>query len=1159
MTYYTNNYFFLLYILLNKKRKKKKREMADLAHFQFNNPPNITTGSANPGDNYGWGSWFGIPEKGQEVEPYEGVNESTLILPRAYKGRSAFFGNTFKLFALMGNSFLTQTILPLRFTTELSAKWNQYTFVPYIPDVVPDLGVTRTVKMQSLAQSAQLVRYGIGMQMQHGFMNTDIGRACYVMHLRQINQSILEHLQFEVLRALLNVENTNISLSIQLGGLGAVNNAKAFNNTVERELTSWGITQIRERADEVLDLFIETANTTYNSPLTTYIFDSRISCFLSVLAEDQNAYWRTGIPQNANRNDGLGATYRTKSGAIGYTTRRHLVDGEGFNPMERHAQIGEVFRCCDHNVAAYDSYISDNRTQMYYSESDDSMLKISLQDKLNHCYRFDTVTGRLLTFSNTGGNNNAFNDTDKENDHLHHRINGRIAPLSFFGQMKSHHFTTNDYESLAITVFNQMTRDTNRSMADFNGAINTLDKAIEVMHSVSFDQFSSFVRGTYLKFAKNPDRSNTTGRNSSVNKGVVDREHYVPNIHGSLDLNDATGAGYILPPTHATYGGMKTIQQLVLSGVWGSLGYNVEMGKSIADAITVFDDMAECLQDYFGDSLLLSDRFASDTIHAPSSKHTLFDSFFEIKHPSRDVYIDNIRTPLTMGRTAFWGFLEAAEAAVNVEGYPSPDIPGGVSVASSVNVHKSISVKEINDTFNAMDQIDSDSTGSTISQYGDIINRRAKAEIFANIREVKFLRRFPSETYPDPNDPQNQLGYDNNEANLSNLDYSQRLTNPNPYFVEPVQIPTISSLPMDASWYAGTDKRPRTNLFEDDYDGRGRRPNLNENDYNGRRRRTNAMDLYTGRSAPRSSAELFYTDELTDTFGRNYSELVRLVRKASLLVSLVFAFTPITRQSLSSIIRRNILFPWDFLCVRPHANYTTLTTIKCRPGSETGNSYIGLIEVEASDDTSVHVHNLNINYWAGVIIRSPENVVRVDNSFICNYLGGLGSGFIDLASYRPHLVEFDRDAASFMIFSIPRHERLNSQHISICGRPAWTSRDGESIDISALRNTWSYSSAPYYSLLWNFYNQGFNEQAHTIGGGVTLHSSEIASPNSTCFFSLAVYPDPRTHEFNCVSAANGHWKKWAIFPGAAAARRGQVSFASFSGDPWQNHKSISAF
>lgn len=1308
----------------------------------FNAAPSASTGGNLPGD-LDWSSWLGTPEIPADIKPIELQNRSTWTLHTAYRGKSEFLGTTFALLALSNNSFLTAVILPLKITNSLKFNATRYEFPAVLPDVVPDLGVVREVKNNFLTQQASLTRYGLGLQMQHGFMTTEEGRMCYVYHIRQIHQGMMEGLQFECLYELLNNGNWAINTQTKLSSWDAATAESALDRVIQNEADTWAITQITDKGDVQMDVHIESINALLGGqPLTTYIMDSRIRTYLNTIRPLTSA----DITSNEKYKFGINENYVDTRGNRTFVTRTLLVDGKPFNPLERVAQIGEfvISKDSETNVSSYQNYLTEDRTISIYSDDHDDWKQITLQECHNNSYRFHPTTEYLRDFSNRYEDENMEN---RENDHLFHRVGKVVKPISFFGQMRPEHYTTGDYECMAESVIASISRNNPKMRNKITSAIAGIGRILTIMHSVPRNEnYNLWLRALALK---NPGIRTNRGDNV---RGDVETVEFASNGYNSWDI-PVTRAEYeraftgkawadirgsmTLPPTHGSYGGLKTIADLVSSNTWTSdnVPFNAESVAKLPKYMSAFDQFVDQLANIFPNSAFSQPRNASNWVAQPKPHDIIFENLFHLSHPSRPIFVrlaivapdgdlptgsrakrtwdevipalalarqqlqarvlgpiylgklSDARVGDAMGNTGrvvgdladddvVWrygpdntsyrawtgGAVPVAGTPIDVDmaieddpkrkvyreimraavaGYNTPTEAAYNAVVmtmlGSVQKYSDIdalaqSYKKVIDALQAQtgmqtgaaplvmneDQMiamviriirqtaakemipgalkkDLESifkgyfTAARTSpardvQYGNniavdqyyrapIFMGRAAAQSFVNSNEATAVYGIPAShnhrdammTGSERLAARTYLELASSFANGANhTDYSKVGE-----IFEPASRTTarldIKNLPLvrkllqsyDAE-YHGEQTRQRRGR-ESAFDNTSRSflrsttektktrsglswEGLNSKDDSYRKtvKHSPAIDRYSEESFA-SAAQNVGEQEITSRWKDNFASLVKTLSGVHLMISLFFMFESVVKSSLDRLIRCNVMFPWQFIIARPHCTWNTLTTIKCRPGEELGNSYLAKIEVEMSDDTSVHVMRGNVNYWSGALIKDSKLCFNLHNSYVCGYRGGQGIGFMNPETYQGTFGTPEDPNASIMCFTIPLHEQINDRCISITGAPTWQTREGTPIDISMIKNKFGYSSSGFYTS-----HYGFKDVQYSLGTGASTgparYRGHIIAPNALCGAAAAVYRSTTTHMPRYISSQRLHWKNNQVGKGAHAARIGRMPF-----------------
>ena len=630
-----------------KRNRRRLDRMATVSTLQLpfiTNPPGIGTQNSRMGAE-AYYAYFGMPQTQQPIRTYEGIDQTMRTFPEALRGQSVFLSNTLTLLAFTQNSFLTAAILPLKYSNDTNYTWSQTVFHPYIPEQVPHLGVVRFVKSQTQTKSKALMRFGIGLTLEHGFMETEMGRQHYIMEIRQIAQAINEGLQFEALYALMTAQTWELDRLRQMqGDHNSVHNAHV-DAVIERELQTWAFIQQTRYAWFSLNDYVDRAIETYSTGgFNTWIVDVRVESFRKRVAEDQTTFSIHGPGFMEAMQQGAQYYSVDSSGNVVYATRSFLVgENTPVNPLESTAQIGEMVRCIDVPDTDYTNYQSSSRDQRIYNEDADVFQTIPLAAKLEHCARFKP-DGSLLTFSDLRVNASSLDDlADQERDFLHYKTpSGELRPLSLFGQLRPAHFNAKDYQNLARTAFGELARNS-YSASEYERAFSTIIECIENANKVPYNgKYEAWV-AALAAWNTNISTGNAGSNAFPAASGVGDIQS---NKNGSLDMFP-TGTDQFnfgnwtsLPPTHVTYGGFKTIQEMYESK---NAGYNAvfdkKVAKKIAAAMPVFDDFASKIASYFPNSLAASPMWVSPNIHTPSAHDAIFENLLARRFPSRGLFV----------------------------------------------------------------------------------------------------------------------------------------------------------------------------------------------------------------------------------------------------------------------------------------------------------------------------------------------------------------------------------------------------------------------------------------------------------------------------------------------------------------------------------------
>lgn len=1286
--------------------------MATLGTFQvpfLANPPSIGTSLNNLGNDSIY-SYFGRPPANQPVSSYDAVNETMRTLPAALKGRSVYLERSIELLSLISNSALTSVILPLMITEDIRFLTTKWTFQPYLPDRVPHLGVVRYVKSQYDSTTHTLTRYGIGFTLEHGFMETPMGREHYIMEIRQITQAINESLQFEALYALMNAHANQLNRMKNLQGDGSTVHNSHVDNIIQRELDTWAFMQQTRYAWDRMNDFVDRSVLTYSQVgLTTWLIDIRVDSFRRRIAEDQTTFSIHGPGFLENIQEGAQFYSVDGNGNAIYAMRSFLVgDNSPVNPLERRAQIGEYFRCLDLKDTNYDKYTSALRTQQFFSEDADGFVDICLADKLKHCHRFND-DGSVKSFDDLD-NIVVGDDEEMANDFLHfRRNNGEIKPMSMFGQLRQEHFNPNDYKNMARTVYAALKRISSYKRKHYERAFSVIGECLRVMGDISYSE--SYENWVALLREWNPNTASiNTGMNTiegvpSGNGDVLGNEFH------SLDMfprgtAPVDSVGWSLPPTHGTYGGFKTIEKLYKEKNQNFLAFFGDKYTSmIAKVMPVYDAFVQNIDNFFPKCLLLSPAYASTNIHNPMPHDTLFENLLARNHPSRAIHmrtagIDVSRLGVDTTGRDIEGRLRALQNALstltrdvtgplevlqtglerrgriqlaigsdadqlNVRQVPGSTISNNaralgaalddagrlnelkvwmmipsstlemakakakvlmllslVKVRVDRNTYAPISaivprfVAVLNAIAAIVNVADPDETVATLQpkiaaasqQFTDLINAQVSdnANDFApNIqaaipRLLQSIEEVEDESVFDTSSAEIRVApirigrtaflqwMTSGDAATSNFVPAERRdprrydTSTNISSEDPITDPAYAQVGGPSSDVLNLPVRFNAKLRENGVSAPRSRAyrSASLGIPAASRRSTGMLNFHAQNAAKRArydskivggsvsekvelivAASEYVTDNIDEEFPqhmRNTFSDIAMLNSGSMcdqIAAMAFMFTPITKQAMAATISHNLLHPFDYLITRPHATYVTVTSIKLRPGAQTGNTAIGNIQVHVGDDTTTGVHTASIKHYQGVIIREPKYIYALNNSMVVGYEGGLGAGFIDPdpSKYNPKLGIFgDSPQASIIVIATPLHEVYDSKAFSLDGQLVSTTATGETNLLASSSRKYSYNTAAFYNSLWNFTQFKTNVPLASLAAPNKM----TIRPNLVVFKSTALYRDQISGQYDKGTVNLGHWRPSSVGVGAHRARIGQDSFHLSGVLPYKTQVSV---
>jgi hypothetical protein len=232
----------------------------------------------------------------------------------------------------------------------------------------------------------------------------------------------------------------------------------------------------------------------------------------------------------------------------------------------------------------------------------------------------------------------------------------------------------------------------------------------------------------------------------------------------------------------------------------------------------------------------------------------------------------------------------------------------------------------------------------------------------------------------------------------------------------------------------------------------------------------------------------------------------------------------------------NIMHPFNYIVSQPYKTYYTLTGIKCIPGSETGNTYIGHVNVEIGNDPTVQKYNVALRAYHGASVNKSDRIFVAPHIFIDDYLFGGGVKFIELEKFNPaQAIYGESKAASLFSQACPRNESI-PDCFTLSGKLRWTDTQGVTTTL-ATDGKYSYPSSPFYNRIWGWDRFIANNPVHQVH--IANKTGKGFTPNQVVFRGLALYHDQVTKKYSWGTEPTGHWKRHLIGSGKKRQRTGK--------------------
>lgn len=296
-------------------------------------------------------------------------------------------------------------------------------------------------------------------------------------------------------------------------------------------------------------------------------------------------------------------------------------------------------------------------------------------------------------------------------------------------------------------------------------------------------------------------------------------------------------------------------------------------------------------------------------------------------------------------------------------------------------------------------------------------------------------------------------------------------------------------------------------------------------------------------SLPSVASKSLVIDELTDSLKSMFKTLMVQFDSNPLgrIIAIALLLTPFTKQFLNNTDKYNLDHPVDYLIVRPHMTYQTLSLINMAPGLQTGQTSYGNIITEIGDDASNQTHFVSVSSYFGSHVHTPKNVFVLHDVMTCGYVRGSATDPIDVAFYDPYSGIFGQNNnASLIYMMVSKHARFPHKYFTLSGRQILIDRLGNT-DVISNASTHGYPVADYYNAIWNFNGTTWNNPDYVDFLGQKYNNS-VVTPNNLVFKAYAKYYDPSTKKWSEESSPQGHFK--VAGPNTHLARIGKASFAN---------------
>ena len=327
-----------------------------------------------------WFPYFGEPNGEMKLNVYDRYKHETYDLPEAYKGQCLYLRDTMDGLIVEGNDWYTTVALPWVQTEHMHIAWNEFHFNQTLAGRVPHEGVSRLISSSKRGHKESVVRRGIAMVLEHGFMNTPEGQEQYRRNLVGIRTCVQETANHDVMQAYLTCKRFDREWQAK-HGYQQLDLRRVF----EHEVNSYMLVQ---KSPDGLDIMVEQmrqAMSRHGVTPNMIIFPPGMSLHLTMVNPEQTEYWVAGPEGTKVKKQGPRSLTNFRGMNV-FETRTFDVaeDVPPIDLLRQNRCVGEYYLMRDeYKAQGVAGYHSCHRDIVVYNESTDNWHKLSLKDAID--------------------------------------------------------------------------------------------------------------------------------------------------------------------------------------------------------------------------------------------------------------------------------------------------------------------------------------------------------------------------------------------------------------------------------------------------------------------------------------------------------------------------------------------------------------------------------------------------------------------------------------------------------------------------------------------------------------------------------------------------------------------------------------------------------
>ena len=137
--------------------------------------------------------FYGEPSRAIVSDPYLDRDNEVYDLPDAYRGKNSYLSMILISLIQESEMWPLRELFPwMKWDKSFEVAWDEWHFNDHMLDREPEETAPLLLTSNFSERRATMVRYGIGLMLEHGFWRTEKGQKNYAMNMRQISNAVVE-------------------------------------------------------------------------------------------------------------------------------------------------------------------------------------------------------------------------------------------------------------------------------------------------------------------------------------------------------------------------------------------------------------------------------------------------------------------------------------------------------------------------------------------------------------------------------------------------------------------------------------------------------------------------------------------------------------------------------------------------------------------------------------------------------------------------------------------------------------------------------------------------------------------------------------------------------------------------------------------------------